>query len=284
VITSGEPGPTERLGPYRLEERLGEGEMGPVFRAVREPDGLQVALRVLRPELSHDDVFRRRFVHEARAAAEVQHRNLVRILEAGEADGRSFLAVELVHGQTLERRLEAEVRLPVDEVVRLVAHVGSGLDALHAAGLVHRDVRPSNIMLEEDGSALLVDFGLARGPAFTGLTHPGVGTGTLDYLAPELLRGDEATAASDLYALGGVAYQCLTGRTPFAHRSLLELAGAHLSEAPPEPAAVRPETPPGLSWAIRQALSKDPGQRPPTGPAFADLVAFGAGRGRASPA
>jgi serine/threonine-protein kinase len=154
---------------------------------------------------------------------------------------------------------------------------------LHAAGIVHRDVKPSNVIVDEVGSALLTDFGLAKGRAYTVLTQPGKIMGTLDYLAPELLRGEDATPASDLYALGCLAYECLTGKPPFADRSMFELANAHLKEAPPDPAAIRDETPPGLSWAILQALSKEPEKRPPTGTAFANLMAFGAGRGSASP-
>ena len=275
--SSGDPAAGERIGAYRLVEPLGEGAMGIVFRATREPGGDEVALKVLRPELSHDAVYRRRFVHEARAAGAVHHRHLVPIVDAGEAGGRSFLAVAFVRGRTLERRLEQAEAPSIPEVVRLVAHVGSGLDALHAAGVVHRDVKPSNVMLDEAGSALLTDFGLAKGRADTVLTRPGAIMGTLDYLAPELLRGGDATPASDLYALGCVAYECVAGRPPFADRSMFELANAHLHEDPADPAASNPAAPPGLAYAILQALSKEPARRPPTGTAFANLLAIGGG-------
>ena len=255
--------------------------MGVVFRAIREPPGEEVALKVLRAELSADETFRRRFVHEARAAREVRHKHLVPITDAGEADGRPYLAVAYVQGRTLEDRLSKEGVLPLEEVVRVVAHVASGLDALHTAGIVHRDVKPSNVIIDPTGSAKLTDFGLAKGRAYTVLTKPGMVMGTLDYIAPEMLRGSEATAASDIYALGGLAYECTAGRAPFADATMFELAGAHLTQEPPDPCADRTDAPEGLSWAILQGLAKDPQKRPPTATAYAHLISF-AVRGRAA--
>ena len=274
--------PGGHVGAYRLEERLGEGGMGVVYRAVREPEGDEVALKVLRAELSADETFRRRFVHEARAAGEVRHKHLVPITEAGEADGRPYLAVAFVRGRTLEQRL-ADGRLPIRDVVRVVAHVASGLDALHNAGIVHRDVKPSNVIIDESGSANLTDFGLAKGRAYTVLTKPGMVMGTLDYLAPEMLRGAEATDASDIYALGCLAFECTAGRAPFADKSMFDLASAHLNLEPPDPCANRDDAPEGLSWAIVQALAKDPDKRPPTATAYAHLISFAAGGRESSP-
>jgi serine/threonine-protein kinase len=275
--------PGQRLGPYRLGERLGEGGMGVVFRAVHEPDGEEVALKILRAELSGDDTFRKRFVHEARAAGEVRHKHLVPIEDAGEVDGHPYLAVAFVRGETLEARLAKAGSLPMDELGRVIAHVASGLDALHAAGIVHRDVKPSNVMLDEAGSASLTDFGLAKGRAYTVLTKPGMVMGTLDYLAPELLRGQPATSASDIYALGCLAYECTAGRAPFADKSMFELASAHVNIEPADPCADRPEAPTGLSWAILQALAKDPEKRPPTATAYATMLSFATGRAASSP-
>ena len=256
--------PGDRLGPYRLEERLGEGGMGVVFRAVKEPEGNEVALKILRAELSSDETFRHRFVHEARAAGEVRHKHLVPIVDAGEADGRPYLAVAYVRGRTLEDRLAKEGPLTLEDLVRVVAHVASGLDALHAAGIVHRDVKPSNVILDAAGAANLTDFGLAKGRAYTVLTKPGMVMGTLDYLAPEMLRGSEATPASDIYALGCLTYECTAGRAPFADKSMFELASAHLNVEPPDPCANRTDAPKGLSWAILQGLAKEPEKRPPS--------------------
>jgi serine/threonine-protein kinase len=275
--------PGNRLGAYRLEERLGEGGMGVVFRAIKEPEGDEVALKVLRAELSADETFRRRFVHEARAAGEVRHKHLVPITDAGEAEGRPYLAVAFVHGSTLESRLSHQGPLPIADIVRVVAHVASGLDALHAAGIVHRDVKPSNVILDEAGSANLTDFGLAKGRAYTVLTKPGMVMGTLDYLAPEMLRGTEATAASDIYALGCLTYECTAGRAPFADKSMFDLASAHLNIEPADPCANRSDAPEGLSWAILQALAKEPEKRPPTATAYAHLISFAAGGRETAP-
>ena len=268
--------PGSRVGAYRIVRPLGEGAMGIVFEAVREPDDEIVALKVLRPELSTDTIFRQRFVHEARAAGEVRHRYLVPILDAGEIDSRSYLAVEFVNGRSLEERLR-EGSPTIHEVVRIIAHVGSALDALHRAGLVHRDVKPANVMIDEGGSAVLTDFGLAKGRAYTVLTRPGMVIGTLDYLAPELLRGQEATPATDLYALGGIAYEAVAGRPPFGDVSMFELASAHLNRTPADPTRDRGDAPAGVAFAILRALAKDPGDRPPTGTAFANMLAIGAG-------
>jgi serine/threonine protein kinase len=273
--------PGDRIGPYRLEEFLGQGAVAVVFRAVREADGAVVALKVLKDRLSADPVYQRRFVHEARAASEVQHKHLVPILEAGQADGKHFLAVSFVGGRSLGDRIDAEGPLPLDDVLHIAAEAGSGLDALHDHGLVHRDIKPSNIMLSEDGSASLTDFGLAKGPAYTVLTSPGQVMGTLDYLAPELVKGEQGSSASDMYAFGCVIYECLAGKAPFADRGMFQVAMAHLNEEPPDPCTRRPELPTELSWALLQALAKDPAKRPPTAIAYAHMLRLAA---RARPA
>ena len=265
----------DRLGPYRLESLLGEGGMGLVFRAVREPEGDVVALKVLRRELSHDETYRRRFVHEARAAGAVRERHLVPVLEAGDEEGRSFLAVAFVAGPTLEQRIQAGP-IPIADVVRIAAEVGAGLDALHAADLVHRDVKPSNIILSEEGGAMLTDFGLAKGRAYTVLTSPGQVMGTLDYIAPELIRGQAATPASDIYALGCVVYECLRGHAPFAQKTVYQVAAAHLEEEPEDPCGARSDCPKGFGWAVLRALEKDPDQRPRTATAYAQIIGLGA--------
>ena len=268
---SGELKPNDVVGPYRLESVLGEGAVGTVYRAIRVVDGEVVALKVLKGRLAADEVYRRRFAHEARAAQAVAHKHLVPILEAGEAEGRSYLAVAFVAGQTLEDRL-AEGPLRLEDILRLAAGVGAGLDALHEAGLVHRDIKPSNIMLNQEGSALLTDFGLAKGPAYTVLTRPGQVVGTLDYLAPELIKGQEASAASDLYALGCLVYETVAGQPPFAGKGVLEIGVAHLDEEPPDPLQSRPDLPSGLGWALKQALAKEPSERPPTATAYANML------------
>jgi serine/threonine protein kinase len=273
--------PGEAVGPYWLESVLGEGAVGVVFRATRQTDGAIVALKVLKRQLSRDEVYRRRFVHEARVAAEVLHKHLVPILDAGEADGRSYLAVKYVAGRSLEERIRDGGPLSLDEILRVAAQAGAGLDALHRQGLVHRDIKSSNIMLDEEGEAALTDFGLAKGPAYTVLTRPGQVMGTLDYMAPELIKGEPATGASDLYAFGCVIYECITGAPPFAHKSMLQVGLAHLGEEPPDPLASRPDLPKELSWAALQALAKEPERRPPTATAYGHMLRV-AGKGSLS--
>jgi serine/threonine protein kinase len=260
----------ESIGPYRLDAKLGEGGMGVVFRAVRVTDGATVALKVLKRELASDAVYKQRFLHEARAARAVVNKHLVPIIEAGEADGYHYLAVTCIEGRSLDARIETEGPLPIDDIVRIVADVAAGLSALHREGLVHRDVKPTNILLNEEGDALLTDFGLARGEAYTVLTKPGHVMGTIDYLAPELIKGATATPSTDIYALGCTAYQCLTALPPFAaSRSAIQIGLAHLQEEPPDPCVRRPDVAPRFCWTVMQALAKEPERRPPTATAYA---------------
>jgi serine/threonine protein kinase len=267
----------DKVGGYRLEQPLGEGGMGLVFRAVRESDGQVVALKVLKLELSDDEVFKQRFRQEARAAAEVKSRHLVPILEAGEADGRNFLAVHYVEGESLEQRLKGGP-LPVDAAVRLARELASGLDALHGADIVHRDIKASNVMIDREGAALLTDFGLAKGRAYTVLTRPGQVMGTLDYLAPELIKGQPAAPATDVYALGCTVFECVTGRTPFADKSMFQVGLAHLEEPPPDPGTLREELSTSFCKAVLWALEKEPEKRPPSASAYATMLQVSAER------
>lgn len=260
------------VGPYEVEARLGEGAMGTVYRASRRDNGDIVALKLIKPQLAGDERSRRRFLHEARAASAVRHKHLMPLLEAGEWEGRGYIAMRYIEGRTLEQRIHADGPLPIPEVVRLAGEVGPALDALHAAGVVHRDVKAANIMLEPDGSASLADFGLAKGPAFSSLTQPGQIVGTLDYLAPERIRGAAACASTDIYALGCVLYQALAGRPPFGGKSLMEVGFAILEAEPPDPCRGR-AAPPHLSAVVLLALTKDPAGRPHTAAAYANLVA-----------
>ena len=262
----------QTFGRYRLDRFLGEGGMAQVFRAVREEDGETVALKIMKADMIEDDVYKHRFVHEARSASTVRHANLVPIYEAGEAGGHPYLAAGYVRGQTLEQRIEADGALPLGDVLRIATQVASGLDALHEASVVHRDIKSSNILLDEEGRALLTDFGLARGQAYTRLTQPGQVLGTLDYLAPELIRGHPATPATDVYALGCTVYECVAGRTPFGHLTVFQVGMAHLGDTPPDPGADRDDWTPDLSFALVQALEKEPERRPPTATAYTTML------------
>jgi serine/threonine protein kinase len=266
----------DALGPYQLEEVLGEGGMGIVFRAVRTRDGTVVALKVLKQTLSGDEVFRKRFVHEARAAREVQDKHLVPILDAGELEGHHYLAVRYVKGPSLADHIAEKGFVSLRLLARIVPQIAAGLDALHAAGLVHRDVKPPNIMLDEGETAALTDFGLAKGRDYTALTKQGQVMGTVDYLAPELIKGSAATPATDIYGLGCTVYECVAGTPPFADRGIFQVAVAHLEDEPANPCAGRSDLPPSLSWAVLQALAKDPSGRPPTAMAYAQGIRMAA--------
>jgi serine/threonine-protein kinase len=249
-----------RVGPYRLEEPIGEGAVGTVYRATRE-DGRMVALKLLREELAGDAVYRRRLAREARVAATIHHPHLVEVVEFGEDAGVPYLAARYVDGPSLQRRLAA-APLAIEGVLHVVSGVGAGLTALHRRGLVHRDVKPANVMLDRDGRALLTDFGLAKGPALTALTRTGVTVGTPQYLAPELIDGTaDATPASDVYSLGCLLFACLAGRPPFTG-SLMEVAFAQLEEEPPDPCAGRDDTPAEVAAVVLSALAKSPDDRP----------------------
>jgi serine/threonine protein kinase len=216
----------------------------------------------MKAALIEDPVYTHRFLHEARSAAEVRHQSLVPIVDAGELDGRQFLAAAYVPGRTLEERIRTDGVLPVDELLTLAGQIAAGLEALHEHGLVHRDVKSANILLTGDGTAALTDFGLAKGRAYTVLTRPGQVLGTLEYLAPELIRGAPATPASDVYALGCVLFECAAGRTPFGDRAGLQVGMAHLGDDPPDPGAGRAAWSPALSAALLAALAKEPDVRP----------------------
>jgi serine/threonine-protein kinase len=261
----------DQFGPYELEALLGEGGMGQVYRARRTGDGSIVALKVMKSALLADEQQGRRFVREGRAAHAIRHRHLVDVLEVGDVAERRYIAMRYIPGPSLADRIAAERILPVDDLVQIVAEVGSALDALHAAGVVHRDVKPSNILVDAERGALLTDFGLAKGRDYSTVTRTGQLLGTLDYIAPEILRGDEPSPSTDIYALACVTFECLAGTPPFGgNRFALGLG--HLEAEPPDPMAKRNDAPATLGEIVRQALEKDPARRPPTATAFASML------------
>jgi serine/threonine protein kinase len=265
-----------RLGPYRLERLLGEGGMGIVFRALREPDEEVVALKVLRAELSADETYRRRFAREGRIAAGLSQRHLVTVVDSGEVNGRPYLAARYVVGRSLAELIEAEGPLGLSALLRTTSEVATALDTLHREGLVHRDVKPANIMVDESGASFLTDFGLAKGEAATVLTRPGRVVGTLDYLAPEVIRGASAGPAADIYALGCVTYECIAGRPPFGKVGFVDAALASIQQEPADPCEGRDDLPRALSFAVLQALAKSPADRPPTAAAYALMLRISA--------
>jgi serine/threonine protein kinase len=189
-----------------------------------------------------------------------------------------YMAQPLIRGGSLQERLEREGVLELEPAVTCCLHVAKGIGALHQHGLIHRDLKPANILLDEDGCAFVADFGLAKDHEASLLTEPGQAVGSLDYMAPEQIRGEEVGPAADVYSLGCVMFECLAGRPPYGDRQgTMKILWAHLRDEPPNPCAERPEMPKELSWAVLRALEKDPADRPPSGTAYARMVQAAAG-------
>src|SRR5918999_2839460 len=272
-----EPKPGDEIGPYKVDDPLGEGGMGRVYKAAG-PDGEEVALKLVKAELARDKVFRKRFEREARVAARVHHPHVVPVLGTGEHGGIPYMAQAFIRGGSLADRIRDEGPLELSAAVALCTAVASGLDALHEAGLVHRDVKPGNILLDESHKAYITDFGLMKDRDASILTKPGQALGTMDYMAPEQIRGEEVTARTDVYALGCVMVECLRGTPPFADRQGMRILWAHLQDDPPDPLADRPDAPKELGYAVTRALQKEPDERPPTATAYASMVQVSSGQ------
>jgi eukaryotic-like serine/threonine-protein kinase len=265
------------LGPqYRLERELGRGGMGVVFLATDTALDRRVAIKVVHPELAPHESITRRFLAEARTIARLRHPSIVAVHAAGSADGLLYYVMDEVAGESLRQRLIREGQLPIDETTRIVSDLAAALHAAGCAGVVHRDVKPENVLLDEvTGRALLVDFGIARAVAVDAggsSTGQGVAVGTPAYMSPEQATGEEVDTRSDLYALGVVGYEMLAGHPPFQgpHRVVVS---KHIAERPVPIERKRPETPPELAGAIMRALEKQPSERWQTGEEFRQAVA-----------
>jgi eukaryotic-like serine/threonine-protein kinase len=242
-------------GRYELERPLGHGAMAVVDLARDVELDRRVALKRLAENLARDDELRARFLREARLAARLAHPNVVHVYDVGEDDGRPFMAMEYVDGETLAELVARGGPLPPDEAAELGIQICRGLAAVHAAGLVHRDVKPQNLLLRRDGVLKLGDFGIAFGLEGTRLTMAGTVLGTAAYLAPEQARGEEVTAATDVYGVGAVLYELLTGRPPRAPSSIADLAAATAIQPPVD-------APPALAKVVMRCLALEPGRRP----------------------
>jgi serine/threonine protein kinase len=258
---------TEIAG-YRVESFISRGGMAVVYRAQDRRLGRRVALKLLAPELSHDERFQQRFLRESRLAASLDHPNIIPIYEAGEANGLLYIVMRYVEGSDLKELLDHEGPLDLARTSSILRHVGAALDAAHARGLVHRDVKPGNILVasgtgrEDPDHIYLTDFGLTkRSSSLSGQTTSGRFIGTTDYVAPEQIGGKPVDARTDVYSLGCVLYQCLTGDPPFDRDDEAAMLWAHLVEHPPPVSARRPGLPAGLDAVVAKAMAKTPEDR-----------------------
>jgi predicted Ser/Thr protein kinase len=252
------------FGAYDIQREVGRGGMGVVYLATDRRLGRRVALKVIVPELAADPQFRQRFEREARVAATLEHPHVVPVYEAGEQDGSLFIAMRFIDGRDLATEVRDHGRLAPDRLARVVLHVAGALDAAHRSGVVHRDVKPANVLLTgtgEDEQAYLTDFGLTREAASeSGLTLTGQWVGTVDYAAPEQILGEPTDARSDVYALGCLAFQALTGKPPYQGAPAARLF-AHMNDPPPSACAARAELRPEVDAALARAMAKKPADR-----------------------
>jgi serine/threonine protein kinase len=253
------------LAGYRIEALIGRGGMGAVYRAQEAGLERKVALKVIAPELAQDTHFRDRFLRESQIAASLDHPHVIPILKAGEEDGLLFLAMRYVEGTDLARLLAKEGALEPRRAVQLLEQVAEALDAAHELGLVHRDVKPSNVLIASAAGkehCYLADFGLTKRTAsLSGVSAPGQVVGTLEYVAPEQITGDPLDARSDVYSLGCVVYECLTGQAPLPRATDVALLWAHVHEEPLPPSKAKPELPRELDSVLARALAKEPARR-----------------------
>jgi serine/threonine-protein kinase len=245
------------LGGYRILEQLGRGGTSVVYRAEHVRLGRQAALKLLSPGLGEAD-FSDRFLRESRLAASLDHPNIVPVYDAGEEEGLLYIAMAYVEGTDLKTLVTEEGPLPLKRALEIAGQVASALDAAHERGLVHRDVKPANILVGPDDRAYLSDFGAVKELASGGMTRTGSFVGTIEYCAPEQIEGRPVDARTDVYALGCVLWECLTGTPPFHRQTEVAVLNAHLHSDPPKLARMAPELPSGLEPVLTRALSKQP--------------------------
>src|ERR671922_752563 len=261
----GELAPGMVLGGCRIDGIVGRGGMGVVYRARQLDLDRDVALKVIAPELVEDPEIRERFLSEARAAGAVEHPNVIPVHGVGVAEGRAYLVMRYGAGSDRRAVVRADGPLAPERAAAIAMRLGDALDAIHRAGYVHRDVKPQNVMIDSAGHVYLSDFGLAKQTlASSGHTRSEQWVGTLDYAAPEQIRGERVDARADVYSLGGVLYFMLSGRVPFERETDQAKLWAHLADTPPRPSEARPQLPAELDTVVLRALAKNPDDRYPS--------------------
>ena len=247
-------------GRYEIDKLVGSGGMSNVFRAHDRLLERTVALKILHEQYTRDDDYVERFRREARAVAQLAHPNIVTVIDRGEQEGRQFIVFEYVEGENL-KDLTARGPLEVQDVISLALQVAHALSFAHHRGLVHRDVKPQNVLLNEDGQAKVTDFGIARSLDVQGVTQTGTVLGTSDYIAPEQARGQKVDPRTDIYSLGVVLYELLTGEVPFSGDNFVAVAMRHVNEPAPSVLERRPDCPLRLDLAVQRSMAKDPAER-----------------------
>jgi serine/threonine-protein kinase len=250
----------KQIGPYIIQEKLGEGGMGVVYKGIHKDIEQTVAIKVLYPQYAKDENFRERFKREAKVQAKLHHPNVVNILNYLEdEDGNMYIVMEYVGGGSLEDKMRTG-KISLSDSVSAIIQVLNALSYMHSNGIIHRDIKPSNIMFA-DSIVKVSDFGIAKPMSDKGLTKTGAIVGTVWYMAPEIIKGEIPTPASDLYAVGVILYQLLTGRTPFYGKTDFEVMKSHLEKEPQPPETLNPNLPPGTWDLVKKALAKNPKER-----------------------
>ncbi|MEX2426065.1 MAG: protein kinase [Thermomicrobiaceae bacterium] len=248
-------------GRYRLDRHLGQGSFAETYLAEDTTLNRQVAIKILRPQYAQDERFALRFEREARAAAAVRHLNIVDVFDYGQDGPTLFMVMEWVDGPNLKEYMRGQGQLSPAEAARIMRDVLQGLQAIHEAGIIHRDVKPQNVLVDPNGTAKISDFGIARGALDAGLTDTGMALGTAAYMAPEQARAGEIGPSADLYAAGVILFELLTGRLPFPGENPLQVMYHHVNEQPPDPRQFNDAIPEGLALVVLKALAKEPEDR-----------------------
>jgi eukaryotic-like serine/threonine-protein kinase len=255
---------TKLSGRYRIEDEIGSGGMSTVYRAFDETLERPVAVKIMHSDISREPRQLERFRREARNVAQLSHPHVVMVIDAGEDQGNPYIVFAHVRGETLKERIRREGALPIAEAVAYAIEIGCALEAAHERGLVHRDVKPQNVLIDEEGRAKVTDFGIARGLEADQLTAAGRVVGTTDYVSPEQAMGQEVTGQSDVYSLGIVLYEMLTGEVPFKGTSGVSVAMKHVREGLPDVQRRRPEVSAALAAVVERATAKELSNRYPS--------------------